>query len=220
VIPIGDDNSLRRTFPVVTYGLIVLNVAVFLVELGQPDLQAFIVQWGAVPARISHGQDLLTLITSTFLHAGWWHLIGNMLFLFVFGDNVEDAFGHVRYLLFYLACGVLAGLGQVVLAPDAELPGVGASGAISGVLAAYLIMFGTNPVRVIIGIFPAVVPAFVMIGVWIVLQFLNGIASVADTAQTGGVAYGAHIGGFLGGLVLTFALRPSSRGRPRRLPRY
>ncbi len=211
MIPIGDDNTTRRTFPGVTYGLIAVNVVVFLVELGQPDLQAFIERWGAVPAVIDTGHGLETLVTSMFLHAGWWHLLGNMLFLFVFGDNVEDAFGHVRYLLFYLACGILAGLGQVLLSPGSPLPGVGASGAISGVLAAYLIMFGANRVRVLIGIFPAVVPAYVMIGVWIVLQFLNGLASVANTAQTGGVAYGAHIGGFAGGVVLTLLLRPGRR---------
>ena len=215
MIPIGDDNTYRRTVPVVTYGLIALNVLVFLAELNQLDTGNFLVQWGAVPVRISHGQGLETLVTSMFLHAGWWHLLGNMLFLFVFGDNVEDAFGHVRYLLFYLVCGVLAGLAQVLLAPDASLPGVGASGAISGVLAAYLIMFGTNPVRVLLGFFPLVVPAYVMIGVWIVLQFFNGLAGVAQTAQSGGVAYGAHIGGFVGGIVLTLVLRPSSRRRPR-----
>ncbi len=216
MIPIGDQNAYRRSFPGVTYGLIALNVIVFLVELSQPDPQAYLTQWGAVPVQISAGRGLVTLVTSMFLHAGWGHLLGNMLFLFVFGDNVEDAFGHVRYLLFYLACGVLAGLAQVVLAPAADLPGVGASGAISGVLAAYLIMFGTNPVRVLIGIIPAVVPAWVMIGVWIVLQFFNGVASVGDTAQSGGVAYGAHIGGFLGGLVLTLVLRPSDSWRRRR----
>ena len=215
MIPIGDDNTYRRTVPVVTYGLIALNVLVFLAELNQLDTGNFLVQWGAVPVRISHGQGLETLVTSMFLHAGWWHLLGNMLFLFVFGDNVEDAFGHVRYLLFYLVCGVLAGLAQVLLAPDASLPGVGASGAISGVLAAYLIMFGTNPVRVLLGFFPLVVPAYVMIGVWILLQFFNGLAGVAQTAQSGGVAYGAHIGGFVGGIVLTLVLRPSSRRRPR-----
>lgn len=219
MIPIGDDNSRRRTFPVITYGLIVLNVAVFLVELNQPDTQGYILQWGAVPARISAGHTLDTLITSAFLHASWWHLLGNMLFLFVFGDNVEDAFGHTRYLLFYLACAVAAGLGQVVLAPQSTLPGVGASGAISGVLAAYLIVFGNNPVRVLITIFPAVVPAWVMIGAWVALQFLNAYASVGQTAQSGGVAYGAHIGGFVAGLLLTALLRPAAR-RPRPLRPY
>jgi membrane associated rhomboid family serine protease len=216
VIPIGDDNTSRRSFPYVNYGLIAVNVVVFLVELGQPDPQAYIERWGAVPASISAGHSLETLVTSAFLHAGWFHLLGNMLFLYVFGDNVEDAFGHVRYLLFYLACAVLSGLGQVFLAPGAALPGVGASGAISGVLAAYLVMFGTNPVRVLIVVFPTVVPAFVMIGVWIVLQFLNGFASISQTAQTGGVAYGAHIGGFIGGLVLTPLVRPRRSGWPTR----
>src|SRR5262249_851821 len=176
----------------------------------------FLVQWGAVPVRISHGQGLETLMTSMFLHAGWWHLLGNMLFLFVFGDNVEDAFGHVRYLFFYLACGVLAGLRRGVLAPDAARPRVGGSGAISGVVGAYLIMFGTNPVRVLLGFFPLVVPAYVMIGVWIVLQFLNGLAGVAQTTQSGGVAYGAHIGGFVGGFVPTPLLPPPAP--PRRPP--
>jgi rhomboid family protein len=214
VIPIGDDNTARRTFPVVNYGLIAANVLMFFVELSQPDLQGYITRWGAVPASISAGHSLETLLTSAFLHAGWLHLLGNMLFLFVFGDNVEDAFGHVRYLLFYLACAVLAGLGQVVLAPDAQLPGIGASGAISGVLAAYVVMFGANRVRVLIFFFPAVVPAYVMIGVWIVLQFLNGVASLSQTAQTGGVAYGAHIGGFVGGLALTLLLRPRGGRRP------
>jgi len=214
VIPIGDDNTSRRRFPFVNYGLITINVVVFIVELQQPDPQAYISRWGAVPASIGAGHNLDTLVTSAFLHAGWLHLLGNMLFLYIFGDNVEDAFGHLRYLFFYLACAVLAGLGQVYLAPSAQLPGVGASGAISGVLAAYLVMFGTNPVRVLIFIFPTVVPAYVMIGVWIVLQFLNSMASGAQTVQTGGIAYGAHIGGFVGGLLLTLLLRPRRRRGP------
>jgi len=218
VIPIGDDNTSRRSFPFVNYGLITINVVVFIVELQQPDPQAYISRWGAVPASISAGHNLETLVTSAFLHAGWLHLLGNMLFLYIFGDNVEDAFGHLRYLFFYLACAVLAGLGQVYLAPSAQLPGVGASGAISGVLAAYLVMFGTNPVRVLIFIFPTVVPAYVMIGVWIVLQVLNSMASGSQAVQTGGIAYGAHIGGFVGGLLLTLLLRP--RGSPRPTRRY
>jgi membrane associated rhomboid family serine protease len=211
VLPIGDDNSRRRTFPFVTYGLVVLNVGVFLVELGQPDPQGYLAQWGATPAQVSTGQSLATLVTSMFLHAGWAHLLGNMLFLFIFGDNVEDAFGHFKYLAFYLVCGVAASLAQVALAPGSRVPSVGASGAISGVLAAYVVMFGNNRVRVILGIFPAVVPAYVMIGLWIVLQFVSGAASLGYTQQSGGVAYGAHVGGFLCGLLLTFLLRPARR---------
>ena len=211
MLPIGDDNSRRRTFPFVTYTLVALNAVVFLVELGQPDPQAYLSQWGATPSQISAGQSLATLVTSMFLHAGWAHLLGNMLFLVIFGDNVEDAFGHFKYLAFYLACGIAAALAQVVLAPGSRVPSVGASGAISGVLAAYVVMFGNNRVRVLLGFFPTVVPAYVMIGLWIVLQFVLGAASLGYTQQSGGVAYGAHVGGFLCGLLLTFVLRPARR---------
>jgi membrane associated rhomboid family serine protease len=216
VIPIGDDNTFRRSFPFVTYGLIAINLVVFFVELGQPDPQVYITVWGVTPSQVSAGHSLVTLLTSMFLHAGWAHLLGNMLFLFIFGDNVEDAFGHVKYLLFYLVCGIAAALSQIYLAPNSNVPSIGASGAISGVLAAYVVMFRNNPVRVLFGIFPAVVPAYVMIGFWIVLQFLYGAASFAHTQQSGGVAYGAHVGGFVAGLILTFMLRPRGRTRARR----
>jgi membrane associated rhomboid family serine protease len=216
VLPIGDDNTYRRTFPIVTYGLIALNLGAFFVELGQPDPNAYIAVWGVTPAQVSAGHSLITLLTSMFLHAGWLHLFGNMLFLFIFGDNVEDAFGHLKYLAFYLFCGLAAALSQIYLAPSSPVPSIGASGAISGVLAAYLVMFRNNPVRVLLGFFPAVVPAYVMIGVWIVLQFLYGAASFAHTQQSGGVAYGAHVGGFLAGLLLTFLLRPTGRSPARR----
>jgi membrane associated rhomboid family serine protease len=216
VIPIGDDNTYRRTFPVVTYGLIAINMVVFFVELGQADPQAYITMWGVTPSQVSAGHSLVTLLTSMFLHAGWAHLLGNMLFLFIFGDNVEDAFGHVKYLLFYLVCGFAAALSQIYLAPSSNVPSIGASGAISGVLAAYVVMFRNNPVRVLFGFFPAVVPAYVMIGVWIVLQFVSGAASFAYTQQSGGVAYGAHVGGFLAGLILAFVLRPRGRTPVRR----
>ena len=212
MLPLGDDNTLRRTFPTVNYALIAINVVAFLVELGQPDVQGFITRWGTVPAEVTSGRHLETLLSGMFLHGGWLHLLGNMLFLWIFGDNVEDAFGHVRYLGFYLVCGIAAGLAQSLLNPSSNLPGVGASGAISGVLGAYLVMFGSNRVRVLIGwFFIAVVPAFVMIGVWILIQFINGFASFATTAQTGGIAYGAHVGGFLAGLLLVTLL-------PKRLP--
>ena len=211
-MPLGDDNSGRRILPIVTYVLIAINVLVFvLLELPNPDLDSFILRWGTVPSEIVAGRGLLTLLTSMFLHGGWAHLGGNMLFLWIFGDNVEDAFGHALYLAFYLATGLAASLAQVFLDTSSTLPGVGASGAISGVLAAYIVMFGSNRVRVLMGGIVTAVPAYMMIGLWIVLQFINGFASIADTAQTGGVAYGAHIGGFIAGLVLTFLLRGLAR---------
>ncbi len=212
MMPLGDDDSARRTLPVVTYVLIAINVLVFvLLELPNPNLDEFINRWGTVPAEIMAGRGLLTLLTSMFLHGGWAHLGGNMLFLWIFGDNVEDAFGHVLYLIFYLVTGLAASMAQVLLDPSSTVPGVGASGAISGVLAGYIVMFGSNRVRVLMGGVLTTVPAYVMIGLWIVVQFLNGFASIANTAQTDGVAYGAHVGGFIAGLVLTFLLRGFTR---------
>ena len=207
MLPIGDDNTRRETLPYVNYSLIGLNVLAFIVELSQPDPNLFILEWGVIPAAITHGAALVTLLTSMFLHAGWAHIGGNMLFLWIFGDNVEDRLGHARYLAFYLACGIAAGLVQSFLAPTSLVPSIGASGAISGVLAAYMLMFGTNTVRVLIGwFFVAAVPAFVMIGVWIFIQFVNGFASFADTAQSGGIAYGAHVGGFAAGILLAWLI--------------
>jgi membrane associated rhomboid family serine protease len=145
-----------------------------------------------------------------FLHGGWLHLGGNMLFLWIFGDNVEDAFGHVLYLVFYLVCGIVASLAQVLINTSSTVPGVGASGAIAGVLAAYIVLFGSRPVRVLMQGYLTTVPSYVMIGLWIVTQLLSGFAGLSDT-QGGGVAYWAHIGGFFAGLVLTFLLRGFAR---------
>ena len=160
MMPLGDDDSGRRTMPVVTSVLIAINVLVFvLLELPKPDIDAFLTHWGTVPAEIVAGRGLITLVTSMFLHGGWAHLGGNMLFLWIFGDNVEDAFGHVLYLVFYLVCGRLASLAQVLLAPSSTIPGLGASGAISGVLAGYIVMFTSNRVRVLLGRAVTSVPA-------------------------------------------------------------
>ncbi len=212
MMPLGDDNSGRRLTPVVTYALIAINVLVFVVfEAFNPNIDQFILRWGTVPAEITAGRGLITLITSMFLHGGWAHLGGNMLFLWIFGDNVEDAFGHPLYLAFYLITGIAASLAQVLLGPSSTIPGVGASGAISGVLAAYIVMFGSNRVRVLMGRAITAVPAYFMIGLWIVLQFINGFASITNTSETGGVAYGAHVGGFIAGLILTFLLRGFAR---------
>jgi rhomboid family protein len=212
MLPLGDDDSDRRTFPFVTYALIAINVLVFvLLELPQGDnLDAFLNRWGTIPSQIVAGKGLITLITSMFLHANWLHIGSNMLFLWIFGDNVEDAFGHVLYLIFYLVCGVVASLAQVLVGPSSTVPGVGASGAIAGVLAAYIVLFGSRPVRVLMQGFLTTVPSYVMIGLWIVTQLISGFGALGDT-QSGGVAYWAHIGGFVAGLVLTFLLRGIAR---------
>ena len=155
----------------------------------------------------------LTLLTSMFMHGGWLHIGGNMLFLFIFGDNIEKAYGHIKYLAFYLVCGIIAGLAHVLSQPDSIIPSLGASGAISGVMAGYLVLFPTNRVKVLLALGivllrPIMVPAVVMIGVWALLQFVNGLGAIAVTDQTSGVAYWAHIGGFIAGLVITFLARP------------
>jgi len=207
LFPIGDDNSSERTVPVVTYGLIALNVLFFFVELsgGEP----FIRQWAVVPRRLmaNPGGDFLTVFTSMFMHGGWVHLGGNMLYLWIFGDNVEDRLGHAKFLLFYLLCGIAATFAQVAANSGSTVPNLGASGAIAGVLAAYVVMFPKGQVRVLMGRGVVLMPALVVIGLWIILQFVNGIGSIAHTAETGGVAYMAHIGGFIAGLALTFLLR-------------
>jgi len=210
-----------------------VNVVVFLyqVSLGA-DAQAFMFAYSVVPVALTHGIPqtslpgvpahipfhtpspvYLTLITSMFLHAGWLHIGGNMLFLYIFGDNVEDRMGHIPYLLFYLFCGVGAGITQVAVDPGSSIPSLGASGAIAGVLAAYLVLFPLARVRTIIFIvfFFTIVtlPAFVLIGIWFLLQFLDGVAALSNVQQgMGGVAYFAHVGGFVTGLVITFLLRP------------
>ena len=202
LFPIGDDNSARRTVPVVTYGLIALNVLFFFVEMsgGEP----FIRQWSVVPRRLVENPagDFVTIFTSMFMHGGWMHLLGNMLYLWIFGDNVEDQMGHAKFLIFYLICGIAATVAQVAFSANSTVPNLGASGAIAGVLGAYLIMFPKGQVRVMMGRGVVNMPAVMVLGLWILLQFVNGVGSIANTAETGGVAYMAHIGGFVAGLVL------------------
>ena len=211
MFPIGDDDSARRTVPLVTYALIALNVLFFFVEQSGGD--AFIGKWAFVPRRFLANpfDDFLTLFTSMFMHAGWVHLGGNMLYLWIFGDNVEDRFGHIKFTIFYLLCGLAATFAQLAFSLGSNVPNLGASGAIAGVLGAYILLFPQGKVRVLRGQQVIQVPALIVIGIWIVLQFFSGIGSIADTAQTGGVAYMAHIGGFVAGLVLGFLFR-SSRG--------
>jgi membrane associated rhomboid family serine protease len=242
LLPIGDDNTGRQLTPYVNYLLIAINIVVFLIELSQGD--SFINGYAAIPYEITHGIDLvgpyhvrgvpggvipeypgphpiyLTLLTSMFMHGGWLHIGGNMLFLWIFGDNVESDFGHLKYLIFYLVCGFAASFAQIALDPDSVVPSLGASGAIAGVLGSYLIMFPRNRVRTIVflGIFFTIVslPAFIVIGIWIITQLFSQFAAISShSAQTagGGVAYMAHIGGFFAGLVLTllFRSRPQER---------
>jgi membrane associated rhomboid family serine protease len=204
MFPIGDDDSGRRSVPIVTYVLIALNVLFFFVELSGGD--PFIERWSVVPSRLTAnpGGDFITVFTSMFMHGGWLHLGGNMLYLWIFGDNVEDRFGHAKFALFYLLCGIAATFAQVLVNAGSNIPNLGASGAIAGVLAAYLILFPRGQVKVLMGRGVVPMPALVVIGLWIVLQFINGVGSITQSAETGGVAYMAHIGGFVTGLVLTF----------------
>jgi membrane associated rhomboid family serine protease len=213
MFPIGDDNSSRRTVPLVTYVLLVLNFLFFFVELSGGD--AFVEQWAFVPRRFlaNPGGDFLTLFTSMFMHAGWVHLLSNMLYLWIFGDNVEDRFGHIKFTIFYLLCGLAATFAQLLFSAGSNIPNLGASGAIAGVLGAYILMFPQGKVKVLMGRGVVPMPALVVIGLWIVLQFFSGIGSIANTADTGGVAYMAHIGGFIAGFGLTFLFRGSQRAR-------
>jgi membrane associated rhomboid family serine protease len=213
MLPIGDDNSARRTVPLVTYALVALNVLFFFVEMSGGD--AFIMKWAFVPSRFLADPvaGLLTLFTSMFMHAGWVHLGGNMLYLWIFGDNVEDRFGHAKFAIFYLLCGLAATFAQLAFSLKSNVPNLGASGAIAGVLGAYILLFPKGKVRVLQGQGVIQVPALVAIGLWIVLQFFSGIGSIANTADTGGVAYMAHIGGFVAGFVLTFLFRGSGRAQ-------
>jgi len=206
MFPIRDHNPATRT-PFVTYALIAANVAIFLsyAPLFTDDfaLYRFFDTWAIIPARVSVGESSHTLISSMFLHGGWMHLLGNMLFLFIFGDNVEDKLGHVGYALFYLVSGLGAGLVQVLAEPGSAIPVVGASGAIAGVMGGYLLLFPRARIDIfifliiIIRVLP--VPAWAMLGLWFGLQVFNGAAAASGT---GGVAYWAHAGGFVFGMVL------------------
>ncbi len=212
MMPIGDDNSSRRTVPLVTYALIVLNVLFFLVEMNGGD--AFIMKWAFVPSRFLANPvgEFATLFTSMFMHAGWVHLGGNMLYLWIFGDNVEDRFGSTKFVVFYLLCGLGATFAQLMFSLESNIPNLGASGAIAGVLGAYILMFPQGSVRVLQGQRIIQVPALIVIGLWIVLQLFSGIGSIS-AADTGGVAYMAHVGGFVSGFVLTYLLGGSGASR-------
>ncbi len=210
MFPIRDHNPSQRT-PWVTWALIVLNVAIFLgyqhLFQNERALMAFYLDWGLVPAQVSAGGAWSGFLTSQFLHGGWMHLLGNMLFLWIFGDNMEEEFGHLPYLGFYLASGVGAGLWQVLAEPGSFVPMVGASGAIAGVMGGYLLLFPRARVDVLIIIVFFIrilpVPAWSMLGLWFGFQLFGGLSAEAGI---GGVAYWAHTGGFLVGVALTLPL--------------
>ena len=229
MFPLKDDNP-SNSAPVVTVALIVLNALFFVYQIsleaggadGARAGQAFIEEFGLVPCRLTGAcrvgpevpSPILTIFTSMFMHGGLFHIGGNMLYLWIFGNNVEDTLGHGRYLLFYLLSGVAAALAQTAVGPSSVVPMVGASGAVSGVLGAYLLLFPRAHVTtlIILGFFFRLVqiPAMVVLGFWIVLQLLNGLGSFGSS---GGVAFFAHIGGFLAGMGLLYVLKPRAWSR-------
>jgi membrane associated rhomboid family serine protease len=205
VFPLADENAGRRIVPAVNYGLIALNVLVQLwVSLAVPPrlLFPFFLTWGVQPREIVAFDALATLLTGMFLHAGWGHLLGNMLFLHVFGDNVEDAMGHVGYLTFYVLTGLAAAIAQVAIDPFSQTPLVGASGAVSGVLGAYIVLFPHGRVRTfIVPFFVRMLPAWIVLGLWFLFQLLPALNGLGRPS-TGGVAFMAHVGGFAAGALL------------------
>ena len=214
-IPLKDLNP-HRTYPLVNITLILANCAVFIYELTLPPhlYKVYLTANATVPARIpswfaghvGFEAAFLTILTSMFLHSGWAHILGNMLFLWIFGDNVEDYFGHIGYLLFYFACGIAAGLFHIVFNLHSTVPALGASGAISGVMGAYLLLYPRARVLTLVLIFLVPIPAVVILGYWFLLQFLEGLGSLGSMA-TGGVAWWAHIGGFVFGALVTWMIK-------------
>lgn len=243
-IPIADDNSEHTIRPYVNYAFIILNILVWILLQGMDGGSAFTFSYSTVPAEILTGQDIVTqpqvytdpntgydflipglgvtsvpvyftLVTSMFMHGSWAHLGGNMLYLWIFGDNIENRLGHKRYILFYLVCGIIASLSHVfstvMSTQNSLVPSLGASGAISGVLGAYLLLFPSKKVRMLVAFRGVVhVPSYVALGLWIVLQVVSGLGLLGG-AESGGVAYAAHIGGFIAGLLLIRFFDPVKR---------
>jgi len=233
MIPLRDDIP-SHSIPFVTITLIGLNVLAFLYQTsigmnGDPRAsEAFVFEFGAIPCRVTGNcsvpgefpPPVVTIFTSMFLHGGLFHIAGNMLYLWIFGDNVEDTLGHARFLAFYLLAGTAAALAQMVVHPTSRIPMIGASGAVSGVLGAYLLLFPYASVLILLifGFFVRIVrwPAMIVLGLWIVVQFVNGLVTFSVSGSggaTGGTAWFAHIGGFLAGMVLLFLIRPRRGGR-------
>ena len=226
MIPLYDRAAKKRRWPIITWLLVLINILVFIYEvrLSQTALTCVINDYSVIPKYLSMftpqpsdphcaaystpAPVVLTAISAMFLHAGWLHIAGNMLFLLIFGDNVEDRFGRVGFALFYLVCGVAATAAQVAVAPHSHIPVLGASGAIAGVLAAYFVFFPSVRVRTLLLVILIDLPAWLLIGLWIVLQAVDGLAAFQATANsTGGVAFFAHLGGFAVGLVIALIYR-------------
>jgi membrane associated rhomboid family serine protease len=203
-IPLGDVSRRTVHRPVMTILIIAANAVVFFMELTGGD--AFVQHWSLIPADIVAGHNWITILTSMFMHEGWLHILGNMVFLWAFGPQIEDAMGPFRYLTFYLLSGIVAMLGQVAASPASTIPNLGASGAIAGVMGAFLVTYPRDGIRTILFLgffFPVtVLPAGLLIGIWFLMQLFSGVGSVAQAQATGGVAYMAHVAGFIFGAVV------------------
>jgi len=212
MIPLSDASRQPASFPVATTGIIVVNAIVFFMELMGGD--AFVMKWSEIPADIVAGHHWITILTAMFMHAGWMHIIGNMVFLWAFGPEIEDAMGVPKYLAFYLLSGVVASLAQTALMPHSTVPNLGASGAIAGVMGAFLITYPHDEIRTVLllGWFTRItfIPAVLLIGLWFLIQLFSQVGSIANVQSGGGVAYAAHVGGFMFGAV-TARLFESSR---------
>ena len=213
MIPLRDTQP-SYTFPFVTVAIIVLNVFAFLYEfmMDPYELNFFIAHYGVIPARL----QWMDVLTSIFLHGGWMHLIGNMWFLWIYGDNVEDILGHSQYLIFYLLCGLAATMVHVLFNGDSRVPTIGASGAIAGVMGAYVVKFPHSKITTLVPVFVFIttmeIPAYVILLYWFVIQFFSGVGSVGHShLSQGGVAWFAHIGGFLAGIALILVMRTHER---------
>jgi membrane associated rhomboid family serine protease len=214
LIPLGDASRRTQRFAIVTTLIVVVNAYVFLKELMYGD--AFVYAWSAIPVRVLHGHDWITLLTSMFMHASWMHIIGNMIYLWAFGREIEDAMGAVRFLFFYLAGGFVAMLAQILGDPNSRIPALGASGAIAAVMGAFIVTYPRDRIRTLLFIFIFIritfIPAAILIGFWFLTQLFN-FGMVAQV-KTGGVAYLAHIGGFLFGVVTARLFEDPRRIRP------
>jgi len=212
MIPLSDATRQPRSVPVVTISIVVVNAVVFILELAGGD--AFIERWMLIPADIVAGRHWITILSAMFMHAGWMHIIGNMVFLWAFGPEIEDAMGPLRYLAFYLLSGLAASLAQIAMAPHSTVPNLGASGAIAGVMGAFLITYPRDRIRAVllIGWFVRItfIPAGLLIGFWFIIQLFSQVGAVADV-QSGGVAYMAHVGGFIFGAITARLFESSQR---------